>query len=163
MNEASESTSNMGNTTPDINASLDSIKDGVTSAMNKLRETYFALKAAYDEVEKIQRDSAAPATQDPLDRILEVTTEPQTTKTLGKTTQSQRWMLWPSVSEVLNAPSNLPYGKLSSLLNRVWFAMSSQDYAREDGEAFYNEVRRLNKFSPADLERVHKYLGKYWN
>lgn len=73
-----------------------------------------------------------------------------------------RWQFWNSVAEVMNAPSNVDYAWLSCHINRVWWSMAAQGYAKADGEAFFEEVVRSGKFPREHLKRAHKYLTKYW-
>ena len=76
--------------------------------------------------------------------------------------QKAKWQLWNSVSEVMNAPANVPIDWFVCHTNRVLWSMASQGYDSSDGRAFLDEVAKSGKFADTYIKRARRSISKYW-
>lgn len=111
------------------------------------------LKAAFLETRALYERLTATSQQQE-----ENTNEP----TPSETCQKAKWQLWNSVSEVMNAPANVPIDWFVCHTNRVLWSMASQGYDSSDGRAFLDEVAKSGKFSESYIRRARRSISKYW-
>ena len=121
--------------------------------MKYLKAAFLETKALY---ERLTANSQQPEAN---------TNEPSTSddgSTPSERCQKAKWQLWNSVSEVMNAPANVPIDWFVCHTNRVLWSMSSQGYDRSDGIAFLDEVAKSGKFADAYIKRARRHISNYW-
>lgn len=128
--------------------------------MKYLKAAFLEARAMYERLKAASQDTQA------ISQVISQAT-PSDEPSAGDETPSERqsktrWQLWSSVSEVMNAPANVPVDWFVCHTNRVLWSMSIQGYDRTDGKAFLDEVARLGKFSESHIKRARQYINKYW-
>ena len=124
--------------------------------MKYLKAAFLETRALYERLKAAQQPEANTNESSASD-------EPSAGDETPSERQSKtRWQLWSSVSEVMNAPANVPVDWFVCHTNRVLWSMSIQGYDKTDGKAFLDEVARLGKFSESHIKRARQYITKYW-
>ena len=126
--------------------------------MKYLKAAFLETKALYERLTANSQQPAGGSNESSSD-------EPSTSddgSTPSERCQKAKWQLWNSVSEVMNAPANVPIDWFVCHTNRVLWSMSSQGYDRSDGIAFLDEVAKSGKFADAYIKRARRHISNYW-
>lgn len=129
-----------------------------------LVESVRGLKTSYDHIKaELAASTKRHENYAQMLKNMESLTIQSDDETTSEHASRTRWQFWNSVAEVMNAPSNVDYAWLSCHINRVWWSMAAQGYAKADGEAFFEEVVKSGKFADAYIKRARRNISKYWN
>ena len=126
--------------------------------MKYLKAAFLETRALYERLKAAQQPEAN--TNEP--SASDESSASDDGSTPSESCQKAKWQLWNSVSEVMNAPANVPVDWFVCHTNRVLWSMSSQGYDRSDGIAFLDEVAKSGKFADAYIKRARRSLSKYW-